>query len=81
MYREMGRVAFKFESAPSVVSTCDISAWTVLLQAWCLKRFSTVSRRVEQRRLRGPGPQASPRLARCLSILSEILATKQKTKP
>ncbi|CAN0912991.1 hypothetical protein LINGRAPRIM_LOCUS350 [Linum grandiflorum] len=47
-YRELDRVTFKIESAPTSTSNGNIGAWMVLLQAWCMERFSSIGRRMHE---------------------------------
>ncbi|CAN1238715.1 hypothetical protein LINGRAPRIM_LOCUS2172 [Linum grandiflorum] len=69
MYRELDRVVFKIKGGPTSTSAGDIGGWMVLLQAWCLERFSSIARRMHERGLRRPQSRISPLIARLVSII------------
>ncbi|CAN0916144.1 Serine/threonine-protein phosphatase 7 long form homolog [Linum grandiflorum] len=69
MYRELGRVTFKIEGGPTSTSASDIGGWMVLIQAWCLERFPSITRRMHERGLRGPQSRVPPLIARLVSIV------------
>ncbi|CAN0917894.1 Protein MAINTENANCE OF MERISTEMS [Linum grandiflorum] len=63
LYREMGHSVFNLETHGKAGG--DVGGWMVLLQAWALERFPSISQRTHDDRRRGPDGQDHPLLRRC----------------
>ncbi|CAN0899497.1 Protein MAINTENANCE OF MERISTEMS [Linum grandiflorum] len=62
LYREMGRSIFNLEGHGKAWG--NIGGWMVLLQAWALERFPSITQRTHDDRRRGPDGEDYPRLRR-----------------